>query len=302
MTFSKSRHVLGVDLGGSNLRAGLYDGGVTVIAEISEPTASGSAQAIVLQLGDLGRRLARDAGVPWASLEGAGVGLPGVVTDGRLGMAPNLPPFGDADLEAALADELGAEVVVDNDVNMATVGERWAGHGDGVDHFVFIAVGTGVGMGIIANGRLVHGFRGAAGEIGAMPVPTSPGLTLEEIAGGVGLVRRYAEASGRASEATAADVFADADRGEPAAVQVIAAQVEAIALAAVAVQCVLDPQLIVLGGGIGSRPDFVERVRARIEQLDESAVRLEPSALGEAAGMVGAAHAARLHLSQEIDV
>jgi predicted NBD/HSP70 family sugar kinase len=302
MTFSKGSYVLGVDLGGSNIRAALYDGGEAATAEVSQPTASSSAQAIVRQLGELGRRLARDAGVPPASIEGAGVGLPGVVTDGRLRMAPNLPPFGDADLEAALADELGAEVVVDNDVNMATVGECWAGHGSGVDHFVFIAVGTGVGMGIVANGRVVQGFRGAAGEIGAMPVPTSPGLTLEEIAGGVGLVRRYAEVSGHASESTAVDVFADAERGKPAALQVIAAQVQAIALAAVAVQCVLDPQLIVLGGGIGSRPDFVARVRARVQEFDGSAVRLEPSALGAAAGMVGAAHAARLHLTREIDV
>src|SRR4051794_27906257 len=165
MSFSNGSHVLGVDLGGSNLRTSLFDASGAVVAELAEPTEARSASAVVTQLGELGRRLARRAGVEWQSIDGVGVGVPGVVADGRLRMAPNLPPFDDVDIEVAFAEQLDAEVVVDNDVNMATLGEHCRGHGEGLDDFVFIAIGTGVGMGIVAGGRLLRGAHGAAGEI-----------------------------------------------------------------------------------------------------------------------------------------
>ncbi|MFL5929593.1 MAG: ROK family protein [Gaiellaceae bacterium] len=94
-----------------------------------------------------------------------------------------------------------------------------------------------------------------------------------------------------------------ADRGgDPAAREVVDAQVRTVALAAVAIQRVLDPALVVLGGGIGSRPDFALRVREEAEEIAAEPVRVEPSALGEAAGVIGAAHAARLHLKEHVDV
>src|SRR5437868_713973 len=78
----------------------------------------GCAAAVVAQWGHLGRRLGRRSGVEWEAIDGVGVGVPGVVADGRLRMAPNLPPFGDVEVGVAFADELDAEVIVDNDVNM----------------------------------------------------------------------------------------------------------------------------------------------------------------------------------------
>src|SRR3954469_9013807 len=185
MLFPIGTRVVGIDLGGSNVRGALVDGGLAV-SELAEPTSGRDAATVVSQLGGLARRLAVQAGVGWREVAGVGVGVPGVVGrgTGRLRMAPNLPPFGDVDLAEALQLELGTDVVVDNDVNMATVGEHRLGLGDGVDDFVFVAVGTGVGMGVVSGGRLLHGAGGAAGEIGELRLAHGP--TLEALARGGG--------------------------------------------------------------------------------------------------------------------
>ncbi len=238
MTFLISGgYVIGVDLGGSNLRAGLSDTAGAAVAELAEPTIAGNAGAVVAQLAELGRRLAHAAGVEWEEI-------------------------------------------------------------DGVDDFVFIAVGTGVGMGIVSGGRLVRGAHGAAGEIGSIPVD---GATLEEVAGGAGVARRYAKLTKRAELMTAANVYAAAEAGDPAAVEVLDEQSAAVGLAVVAVHSILDPELIVLGGGIGSRDDFADRVRRHVERLPSAPVRLEHSALGDAAGVIGAAEAARRHVREQVD-
>src|SRR4051794_7556157 len=306
MAFSNGSYVIGVDLGGSNVRASLFDTAGRAVADLAEPTVAASAAAVVAQVGDLGRRLARRSGVEWQAIDGVGVGVPGVVADGRLRMAPNLPPFEDVEVEVAFAGELDAEVIVDNDVNMATLGEHCRGLGDGLGDFVFLAIGTGVGMGMVAGGRLLRGAHGAAGEIGTVPLAAfaSAGVpsTLEDLAGGAGVARRYSKVAQRDELLTAAEVHAAADAGDPAAREVVDAQIRTVALAAVAIQRVLDPALVVLGGGIGSRAAFALRVREQAEALAGEPVRLEPSALGDAAGVIGAAHAARLHVTEQVDV
>jgi glucokinase len=306
MTFLISQgYVIGIDLGGSNVRAALFDDAGNSVAEAAEPTVAGDASAVVAQLGDVGRRLVHSAGLGWQAVAGVGVGVAGVVADGTLRMAPNLPWFGDVDVLTALARELSGDVVVDNDVNMATLGEQRRGLGNGIDDFVFIGVGTGVGMGIVAGGRLLRGAHGAAGEIGEMPFEDGArrraGETLEEVAGGAGVARRYAERTQRAEPLTAADVYAAADAGEPAAVELLEEQSAALARAVVTVHSVLDPELIVLGGGIGRRDDFAARVRGHVDRIASGRVRLEPSALGKAAGVIGAAEAARRLVGEQVD-
>src|SRR5215207_7623097 len=117
-----SDHILGVDLGGSNLRVALGDRSGRTVAHVAAPTAHGDAQAVVAQLADLSRQLAETAEVGWSRIAGVAVGLPGVVhVDGsELRLAPNLPPFADIDVAGALAERLALPVVLDNDVNMAT--------------------------------------------------------------------------------------------------------------------------------------------------------------------------------------
>jgi predicted NBD/HSP70 family sugar kinase len=298
-----SDHVLGVDLGGSNLRVALGDRSGRTVADVAAPTARGDAQAVVAQLAGLSQQLAESADVDWSRIAGMAVGVPGVVNvDGpALRLAPNLPPFADIDVAAVLAERLDLPVVLDNDVNMATLAEQRHGLGAGVSHFVFIAVGTGVGMGIVACGRLLRGETGAAGEIGFLPLGLDPFErgnqhhgALEETAGGVGVARRYAALAGGDPAAIAAlEVYERAAAGDPHAGTVLDAQARAIALAVVSVQATLDPALVVFGGGIGSRADFIARVRSYVTRLALRHPRIEVSRLGERAGLIGAVELAR---------
>jgi predicted NBD/HSP70 family sugar kinase len=277
---------VGVDLGASNVRGALFGPAGDRLAHATEPTAAERPASIVAQVGALARRLAADAELDWRGVAAVGVGVPGVVGDGRLRMAPNLPAFGDVDIATVLADELDCDVTVDNDANMAAVGEQRRGRAHGVDDFVFISVGTGVGMGIVAAGRLVRGARGAAGEIGELRA--IDGSTLEAFAGGAGV-------ADSAALPTAHDVFAAADGGHAGATAALERQADGVAGAVEIVRQVLDPSLVVLGGGIGSRDDFVDRVRDRVHGLP-----VEASALGDSAGVVGAAEAARLEAEERV--
>lgn len=268
-----------------------------VLAELAEATVAASADGLVAQLAELCRRSARTGGAEWSAVGAVAVGVPGVVAAAGIEMAPNLPPLEEADLATALATELGVPVVVENDVNLATEGEHRRGHGLGVSDFVFVAVGTGVGMGIVAGGRLQRGASGAAGEIASLPVG---GATLEEVAGGVGVARRFA-ARGDGSAASARGVFDAAEAGDAAASEVLEEQAAALAQGLVAVQSVLDPALVVLGGGIGSRRDVVARVERELARAALRPLPVRASALGARAGVVGAVEVAREHLPLAVE-
>jgi glucokinase len=180
---------------------------------------------------------------------------------------------------------------------MATLAEQRHGLGAGIADFVFIAVGTGVGMGVVSSGRLQRGATGAAGEIAYLPVGADPfdaehhaRGSLEEVAGGAALVRRYA---GHA--VTAHDVFDRAADGDARARTVVDDQARAIALAVLSAVSVLDPELVAFGGGIGSREDFVASVREHVARLTPRTPAMRVSQLGERAGLIGAAELARAH-------
>jgi predicted NBD/HSP70 family sugar kinase len=298
-----SDHVLGADLGGSQVRVALCDHSGRTVADTAAPTSRGDAHAVVAQLADLSRQLAVTADVGWSRIAGMAVGVPGVVqVDGaELRLAPNLPLFADIDVAAALAERMGLPVALDNDVNMATLAEQRLGLGAGVPDFVFIGVGTGVGMGIVASGRLLRGATGAAGEIGFLPLGIDPFErgnqrhgALEETAGGVGVARRYAALAGGPPGAVAAlEVYERAAAGDPHAGEVLDAQARAMALAVVSIQATLDPALVVFGGGIGTREEFRARVREYVSRLALRQPRIEASRLGERAGLIGAVELAR---------
>ncbi len=293
-----SDHVLGADLGGSNVRVLLSEVSGRPVAEAEAVTDRRDAEAVVAQLAVMARDLADTAGIAWARVAGMAVGVPAVVdgAGGELRLAPNLPPVDELDLATTLGERVGVPVTLDNDVNMATLAEQHRGLGIGVSDFVFVAVGTGVGMGIIASGRLQRGAHGAAGEIGFLPVGDDPfdranqqQGSLEAAAGGVGVARRYASLKGgEAAEVSARDVYTRAAAGDLDARSVIDHQAKTVALAVVSTLSVLDPALVVFGGGIGSRQDFVERVRAYVAQLTLRSLPIAVSPLGARAGLIGA--------------
>jgi len=296
-------HVVGVDLGGSYTRAVLADAEGREVATDSCSTPRDGAAGVVEAIVGLCRRLAGDGGVAWERVATLAIGVPGVADreSGALHLAPNLPPFDGVDLVGAVSAELAVAVVADNDVNVATLAEHRHGRGVGSDDFAFIAVGTGIGMGIVAGGRLKRGASGAAGEIAMLPLggdPFNPANhvrgTLEEAAAGIGVARRYAERVGAdASPTDPIDLFAAAASGDADAAAALDHQASSLALAVVAIHSVLDPALVVFGGGLGTRADLVASVRDRVGQLTRRAIRIEPSVLGERAGVVGAVELAR---------
>ncbi|WP_052069614.1 ROK family transcriptional regulator [Streptacidiphilus albus] len=287
--------IVGVDLGGTKINAALGDFSGAVLREATAPTDPRGGRYVIAQIVGLARELVAAEGVDPARLRVLALGSPGALDrdTGVMAFAPNIPSFGDLDVAREIAAELGTVVVVDNDVNIAALGEHWAGHGRGQSEFVFIAVGTGIGMGLITGGVLRTGATGAAGEIAYLPLGTDPfdpanqvKGPLEEAVAGEGLARRYA--GGPAGRGSVPEIFAAAAAGEPAALAALDEEARLIALSICAVAAVLDPALAVIGGGIGSRPELLEPVRAWLARLMPRPVPVRTSELGPRAGLLGA--------------
>ena len=236
------------------------------------------------------------------------MGTPGVVdpTSGALSLIPNIRGLSEISVTRILAEHYGQEVAVENDVNLAVLGEAWQGCARGFQNAAFLALGTGVGLGMIINGKLVRGSTGAAGEIAYLPIGADPtsadALTVgafELEAGAVGILRRYC-AIGRNEVTSPQDVFAALSTGDEAAGIVLDATAHTIALAIASLQSILDTELVILGGSIGIRPELVERVQHRMRRVFTRKVAICASALGARAGLVGAVSLAvrRLHKDQ----
>jgi len=156
--------VVGLDVGRDRVRAALADLTGEIVARRDERAHARSAASLIRQMGEVAHELAREAQVGWSRVTVVAVGSPGVFEPslGQVAYAYNLPGWGRQGLADALTKELGTRLAFENDVNLATLGERWRGLGKDVDDFVYLHVGTGVGMGLVLGGRLYRGARGAA--------------------------------------------------------------------------------------------------------------------------------------------
>jgi predicted NBD/HSP70 family sugar kinase len=289
--------VAGIDVGRRWVRAAIADVTGTIVARRHERARVSSARALIGQIGAMARGLAGDAGVAWDQVVHTTVGSPGVFepTRGTVTLAPNLPGWGRHGLVEALLGELGTQVGVENDVNLAAVGERWKGLGRGVRDFGFLSIGTGVGMGLVLGGELYRGSRGAAGEVGYLPIGGDPHDrhvrrrgAFEEVTNAAGVVRTAREA-GMTGPLTPQKVFALARRGDPTACQVVATEARRVALGLAVVVAVVDLELVVLGGGIGGNADLLlEPLERELRALSPLRPRLAASALGEDAVLQGA--------------
>jgi predicted NBD/HSP70 family sugar kinase len=292
----ESGWVVGIDVGSHWVRAALADITGTVRARRDERTHRSSA-ATVAQISGLAHDLASARGIDWSRVTHATVGLPGVLDPDRtrLALSPNLPGAKQGLVEAIRA-ELGAKVSFDNDVNLAALGERARGIGQGIPSFVFLWVGTGIGLGIIVDGQLYRGAAGAAGEIAYLPVgpgdPHDPAYRrrgqLEESASAAAAQRLAREHGLR--PASPKSVFAAARRGDAAAERVVGLIAGRIALAIAAVVPVLDPALVVLGGGIaGNGGDLLLRpIERELHRISPFRPRLAISTLGDEVVLHGA--------------
>jgi predicted NBD/HSP70 family sugar kinase len=294
---SDAGFVLGLDVGREFVRGAVADLGGAVRARESRPARSSSGVARVRELAKLAAELLRDAGVPLGggALRHTVVGSPGVVEPGgrALRMAPNLPGWERPAVLRDLRRLLGDATTIENDVDAATVAERDHGHGRDVSTFAFVSVGTGIGMGLVLDGKLHRGAHGAAGEIAFLPLADGSldprdaqrRGALESAASSAAVVRAARQAGARLRSARS--VFAAAADGDGLAREVVAGEAAIVARALAAIVAVVDPELIVLGGGIGRAPGFADEVRGRLAELSPIVPDVRPSALGEDAVVDG---------------
>jgi predicted NBD/HSP70 family sugar kinase len=285
--------VLGLDLGARFLRGAICDLTGELRARHDVELPAHDAAVAVEAIGDLRDALAAAAGVNGSRLDGAVVGVPGAVdaVTQRVRVT-SMRGLEETDFAGALRRRLGLPVTLENDINLAALGERWRGVARGVDDFAFMSVGTGLGAGIVLRGELLRGRRGAAGELDFAHVGLNADADPCADAVSAFAARLAATASDGSALVPPYDVraiFAGARGGDPLARTTVAEVARRIALHIVPVAAVADVELVVLGGGIGANGDLLlEPVRTLLDGWVPFPPRVETSSLGDAAVLTGA--------------
>ena len=294
-------YVVGVDVGRGWVRAAIANLAGRIIARNDKPNDAQSASALVALISHLARDVVAQAGMSWSQVVHAVIGTPGVFDEQskRVLFSSNLPEWGRHGLVTELQVAFGLSLSVENDANLAALGERSYGWGSSTSTFVYIWIGTGVGMGIVINGALYRGARGAAGEIGFLPfgwddvVEESGNISenylgmFEEAASAGGIVRQ-AQELGLPASLSPKQIFDAAQQGDRKAFVVVEQEGYRLALAIAAVTAVLDPELIVLGGRIGQRGELLlPPLERRLQRLTPLRPRIVVSKLGEDSVLLG---------------
>ena len=281
---------LGLDVGARFVRGALCDlaGEIRVRqdVELPERTAAAALEAIAA----LSEALRDSAGVSDELVDGVVVGVPGAVAGTRIALAENVSGLEGARFAQDLSERLGRAATIENDINLAALGEQWRGIARGVDDFVFLSIGTGLGAGLVLRGELHRGVNGAAGELDY----ARAGLQEDIDPCAVALIELTRErARGRLTSLEDPYdprlLFAAARAGDEVAVEVVAEEARRIALHIAPIAAVADVGLVVLGGGIGANGDLLhDPIRHLLADWLPSPPRVEASNLGDAAVLTGA--------------
>ncbi|MGW2691530.1 ROK family protein [Streptomyces sp. NPDC001296] len=284
-------YALGIDIGRGWLRIAVADLAGDVVARSDVRNRARTSRALADLVVGTARQVIAGSGTRIEEVAHAVVGTPGVYDEERrrVRYAMHLPGWGRAGLFDRMREELGIPLEVHNDANLAALGEYTYGVGTGSRLFAYILIGTGLGMGVVSEGRLFTGAHGGAGEIGFLPWPgRQKPQTLEDAVSGVAVVES-ARAFGMTGQLTAKAVFGAARQGHPAATRAVELEGERIAHTVAAAAAVLDPDLVVLGGGVGHSVDLLLRpVRETLRALTPLRPKIVPSRLGEDAVLLGA--------------
>lgn len=306
-------HVLGIDIGRELIRVAVADLAGDVVAKLDERNRCRSANALVRTVREIAERTVSTAGLRRDDLVATVVGSPGVLDKGSrsFGHVPNLPGWERKGLLDDLEAALGPDLVVENDANLAAVGEYRSGVARGVGTFVCLSVGTGIGMGIVVNGTLFRGAHGAAGEVGYLPygwpmhgLPDTNYANrrqgMLEAAAAARSVVEIAAANGLTDVHSAKDVFRLAHDGDERALRAVREEAGRLAFVMASVAAVIDPELVVLGGGIGTNTDLLQEPMAQMLARTTPLVpRIVASELGEDAVLAGAI-ATALRTAQDV--
>lgn len=321
---------VGMDLGGTKILAAVVDSKGQIVAEAKLKThAREGPDAVIDRMAEAAQQAVRQTEATWQHVQGLGIGAPGPVdsSTGIVHRAPNLSGWEEVRLGPRLSEMLGVPVFVENDVNLGTLGEHALGAGRGTRDMVGIFVGTGVGGGLILNGKLRSGYRHAAAEVGHMIVLADGPVCgcgkrgcLESVASRTAIERdihaglahgresRLSKSARRKGRLTSGALATAFRKGDPLVVQVLNRAQWYLGLLTASVVNFIDPEMIVFGGGVVEAlgDEFLAPIRltARqyfIQQSHAESVRIVPAQLGDYAGVLGAAVLARERHARNAD-
>jgi len=307
---------LGLDLGGTKIAAGVVDSSGRLLSAVRVPTPAAGVKGDLAALFDVAQAAVRSAKVSWSRIRTVGVGVPGAfdpVTETV--WAPNLPGWTRTPLKCLLEKSLARPVYVEGDRNVQALAEAWMGVGRGqpVQNLVFFTVGTGIGAGLIVDGKVVSGTRGLAGAAGWMAVsdewhPMFARIGCLESQGAGPAVARFAQrllrenprsmikilTEARGGRLTGEVVTEAARQGDRVAREVLAEIGSNLGRGVANIVSLLNPEVVVLGGGLGGAGELIleplrRAVRKWGQPLGARQVRIVRSQLGEDAGILGAA-------------
>ena len=297
-----AEYSIGVDLGGTNLRAAAISKDGKILDKVSVDTnAAGGREAVITDIVDsiTGLRAKQTSN----RLAGVGIGVPGFILleKGFILGSNNLPYLEDFPVRDEIERRLGTPVILENDANAAALGEKWIGTGHDVEDLVLLTLGTGVGGGIISNGHILHGFLGMAGELGHITVVPNGNPCG---CGNIGCLEKHASATAVEAMAkllslgdnvTSLDVYNMALEGNERAKRIFESMGEALGVALAMLVNTFNFPLYLLSGGVLPAWDFfapamLAELTKRSYTFRNSKTRIERAMLGNQAGLYGAAY------------
>lgn len=309
-------YYVGVDVGGTNLVSGLVEEGGRILNKVSRPVdKTMDAETLCVEIARLARQVCRESGVEYGQVKAVGVGIPGQ-TDNEKGVVVQTPnmPFENTPFRALFQREWDIPVFLGNDANCAAIGEYWAGAAKGCDPAVVVTLGTGIGGGLVARGKLFTGFANSGMEVGHMIVHPDGALCgcgnhgcWEQYGSATALIRLTREAmeasrssvlwelcQGDPAKVSGRTVFDGVLRGDAAARRVLDTYLQGLSVGLVNLINILQPEIICLGGGISNAEDdlLLNPLRELVNRSvfdKKNPTRLERASLGNDAGVVGAA-------------
>ncbi len=304
------RFVVGVDLGGTKISAALSDLNGKVVSKITVPTNANEGEIPVLnRIIESIEKVIKDGSATYKEIKGIGIGSPGPLDaeKGTIIYTPNLP-FKNFNLVEPLNKKFGVPIFLDNDANVATIGEYMFGAGKGSKNAIFFTVSTGIGGGAVLNGKVYRGHTSNALEIGHMTVaPDGPRCNcgnigcVEATSSGTAIAKRGQEALTSKVETslrkyktvTSYEVFIEAAAGDAVCIDIINNALNYLGIAVANTVAIFDPEIIIIGGGVSEAGAVVfDTVRKVVDKrcfksMAES-VKIVPAALGADAGVIGA--------------
>ena len=291
-------YVVGIDVGRAWIRVAAADLSGAIVARRDERNRARGARALVESVATVAHDVVAAAGLTWKRVAHTVVGGPGVFDpeSDRLRHAPNVPGWSRPGVMSSLREALPPTVALDNDANLAAIGERTYGSGRDARTFVYVSVGTGLGMGVIIDGELYRGAHGAAGEVGYLPLaddepggPDARRRGLMEEAASADAVVRTAKRLGMTGATSAKRVFAAARAGDELARAAVESEANRLALVVGTVAAIVDPEFVLLGGGVGSNTDLLRPpLERRLAELTPLAPPVAEGELGADATVLGA--------------